>query len=151
MKRLLTASALLAAALQLLNGNDKNLSLSARAYAANLTVLASLCGSEYLPDFKNMILILEDIDEPLYKLDRMLNQLQLNGVFKNLTALIFADFSGSTDKPAELNELLMRISGKLSMPCLKGFPFGHTLPMCAVNSSLKLSLQLPRRIHFSLV
>lgn len=136
--------------LQLLKGNDRNLSVSAHAYAANLTVLASLCGSEYLPDFENMILILEDINEPLYKLDRMLHQLLLNGIFDKLAALFFADFSGSTDKPEELDGLFMRIAGKLSIPCFKGFPFGHTLPMCAVNSILKMNLLLPGKIHFSL-
>ena len=46
----------------------------------NLTVLASLCGSQWLPDWSGMILALEDIDEEPRKIDRMLLQLDLAGI-----------------------------------------------------------------------
>lgn len=120
--------------------------ITAKAYAANLTVLASLCGTEYLPDFKNMILILEDINEAVYKLDRMLNQLALNGVFRNISALVFGDFSGS--EATEAAALMERFARTLQVPCFKNFPFGHTLPVCAINSQRAITLQSSDQLYF---
>ena len=119
---------------------EKSCQVSARAYSANLTVLASLCGTGFMPDFNNMILILEDVNEPVYKLDRMLTQLLLNGVFENLAALVFGIFSGDEADSPELAMLLQRIARRVSAPCFGGFQFGHTYPMCAVSSAKKLTL-----------
>ena len=111
--------------------------VKACAYAANLTVLSSLCGSDYLPDFSNMILILEDVNEPLYKIDRMLNQLYLNKVFDNLAALAMGDFSGTESDPAFLFE---QIAGRFDLPCFTGFPFGHNGTIRAVNAKRVLTV-----------
>jgi len=112
----------------------------AKAYAANLTMLASLCGTNFMPDFSNMILILEDVNEPVYKIDRMLSQLKLNNVFKNLAALVFGQFTCCGENSPQLDMLLRRIAVEIALPCFDGFQFGHTFPMCAVNSSKKLLL-----------
>lgn len=114
--------------------------VKAHAYAANLTVLAALCGSEFMPDFQNMILILEDINEPLYKLDRLLTQLQLNRSFDRLSALVFGSFTGGGE-PAGLEKLLGNIAGMVGCACFKNFTFGHVFPMCAINSTRQLTLQ----------
>ena len=114
--------------------------ISAQAYAANLTVAASLCGTEYLPDFKNMILILEDINEPLYKIDRMLTQLAMNHVFDRIAALGCGGFSGCTENFQEILELFERFAKKFDVPTFYGFQFGHTFPMQAVNSRQLLTL-----------
>ena len=121
-------------------------SVTAAAYAANLTVLAALCGTEFMPDFSNYILILEDVNEPLYKVDRMLSQLQLAGVFKNLSALAIGCFTGM-DNAAGLEKLFCRIALQNNIQLFTGFQFGHTMPMCAVNARKKLTLtdgQFPR-------
>ncbi|MBE6381107.1 MAG: LD-carboxypeptidase [Lentisphaerae bacterium] len=122
--------------------------VSGNAYAANLTVLTSLCGTGFMPDFSNMILILEDVNEPVYKLDRMLEQLRCNGVFADLKALGFGIFSGIDDNRA-LTMLQQRIAGNLTCPVFCGFQFGHTYPMCAVNSQRFLTLRAGQRIRFS--
>ena len=59
----------------------------------NLCVLTSILGSGFEPDFKNKILYIEDVNEPLYKIDRMLSQLRLNGVFKKIKGLLVGKFS----------------------------------------------------------
>jgi len=115
-------------------------SVSARAYAGNLTVMASLCGTEYMPDFKNMILILEDVNEPLYKIDRMLTQLSMNHVFDNIAALGCGVFSGHGGKEQELLQLFAEIARKSGIPCFHGFQFGHVFPMQAVNSRRILNI-----------
>lgn len=58
----------------------------------NLSVLASLFGTQYIPDFQDKILLLEDLNEPLYKIDRMLTQLRMAGVFDQIRGLVVADF-----------------------------------------------------------
>ncbi|MBE6369874.1 MAG: LD-carboxypeptidase [Lentisphaerae bacterium] len=112
--------------------------VNARAYAGNLSVLTSLCGTEFMPDFRGMILILEDVNEAVYKLDRMLTQLLHNGIFDQLQMLIFGDFSGADAR--ELDILQKRLASQLAIPCLKNFPFGHRFPMNAVNSALLLEI-----------
>ena len=113
--------------------------VSAPAYAANLTVLAALCGTDFMPDFSNYILILEDVNEPLYKVDRMLTQLQLAGVFKNLRAMVIGCFTG-IDDPTGLEKLFCRIAGTDNIPLFAGFQFGHTMPMGAINARKTLTL-----------
>ena len=115
-------------------------SVSARAYAGNLTVMASLCGTEYLPDFRNMILILEDVNEPLYKIDRMLTQLAMNHVFDHIAALGCGIFTGHGGKDQELLQLFAEIAVKYTIPCFHGFQFGHVFPMQAVNSRQNLTI-----------
>lgn len=58
----------------------------------NLSVLVSLLGTKYFPDLQDKILLLEDLNEPLYKIDRMLTQLRLSRVFEEIKGIVFAGF-----------------------------------------------------------
>ena len=122
--------------------------VTAPAYAANLTVLSSLCGTAWMPDFSNMILIIEDVNEAVYKLDRMLMQLTLCGVFDHIAALVFGSFSG-TDDPRELDRLMERTARSINAPCFKNFPFGHQFPMCAINSAQKMTVSCGRQLFIA--
>ena len=55
----------------------------------NLSVLVAMLGSDYLPSFDNAILFLEDVGEDVYRLDRMLTQLKLNGILDQISGFIF--------------------------------------------------------------
>ena len=57
-----------------------------RLVGGNLAVLASLCGTPYAPDVTDAILVLEDINEPVYRIDRMLQQLMLSGALQGCTS-----------------------------------------------------------------
>jgi len=96
----------------------------------NLSVLVSLLGTKYTPDFEGKILLLEDLNEPLYKLDRMLTQLRLAGVFKQISGLVVADF-GETDVSMEFLRSFVP-----KKPAFYGFYASHdkskyTLPLGA--------------------
>ncbi len=119
------------------------------AYAANLTVLASLCGTGFMPDFSNRILIIEDVNEPLYKIDRMLEQLRLSGVLKNIPALVFGKFTDPENSAEALDKLFERFAATLGSPCYKNFAFGHQFPMCAVNSSHTLHIANDQKPFFT--
>src|SRR3546814_7949718 len=60
-----------------------------RLLGGNLTVLAALVGTPYLPDFDGAILFLEDVDEAEYRIDRMLTQLALSGVLRRVAGVVF--------------------------------------------------------------
>jgi len=106
----------------------------------NLAVLLGLLGTPYFPDFSGKILLLEDIDEPLYKIDRMLMQLKLAGVFKKVSGILFAEFTSIVEpKQTDINKLTPidiikeHIEG-LNIPVGYGFSASHnskkaTLPL----------------------
>ncbi|MEJ2079328.1 MAG: LD-carboxypeptidase [Acidobacteriota bacterium] len=60
-----------------------------RLLGGNLTVLSAIVGSRYLPDWDGAILFLEDINEYIYRIDRMLTQLQLAGILGRVSGLVF--------------------------------------------------------------
>ena len=96
---------------------------------ANLTVLASLCGSQWLPDWSGKILAVEDIDEEPRKIDRMLLQLELAGIFDSVAAVVFADFSGDCGTPEERKRIFRRFAERHpDIPFFEGLTFGHALP-----------------------
>jgi muramoyltetrapeptide carboxypeptidase len=60
----------------------------------NLSLVASLVGTEYFPKSKPSILMLEEIEERPYRVNRMLNQLRLANVFKRTTGVVLGEFTG---------------------------------------------------------
>ena len=98
----------------------------------NLTVAATLCGTPYLPDVSGRILILEDLNEPLYKLDRSLTMLEQNGIFERCAGVLFGQFSDCASQP-ELHTLLRRSAVCVIGPVIAFFPFGHTLPIATID------------------
>lgn len=93
----------------------------------NLSTFASLCGTEFLPDEK-FIFFAEDLNEPVYKIDRYFTQLLNVKNFKErITALVLGDFLGIEDEyQKDLRNLLTQIGNELSIPVVKTFPFSHS-------------------------
>lgn len=94
--------------------------------AGNLTVAASCAGTQYMPDITGKILILEDVGENIYRIDRMLNQLKLSGILSKCAGLIGGYFSGC--KQDDICTLLKEYSCCINGPVLTGFCYGHELP-----------------------
>jgi len=98
---------------------------------ANLSVLASLAGTRHLPDLTGTILVLEDINEAAYCLDRYLHQLDQVGSLGKLAGLVFAQFSETEDAewlPGVLADFAARVPG----PVATGLEFGHAFPSCSL-------------------
>ena len=78
----------------------------------NLTVLSSLIGSGYLPDWKGKLLFLEEAKEEPYSIDRMLTQLKLSGVLTSVNGIVFGKcakcFAEEPQKSYTLNEVLLQ-------------------------------------------
>jgi muramoyltetrapeptide carboxypeptidase len=90
----------------------------------NLATLCHLIGTPFQPDFSGSILMLEDVNEPLYKLDRMLTQMTQASVFDGVRGLVLGEFVDCGD-PRDQEALFLDILGPLGIPLVTGVGFGH--------------------------
>ncbi|MBN2347101.1 MAG: LD-carboxypeptidase [Candidatus Aminicenantes bacterium] len=93
-----------------------------------LTNFASLLGTRHRPEVKGRILLLEDVNERPYRLDRMLWQCEQAGVFRRLRALLLGEFPNCFKDVVEREEFHLRWRRKLDhlrIPVLCNMPFGH--------------------------
>lgn len=97
---------------------------SGRLVAANLSLLASLCGTEFMPDLSGCVLLLEDVGEKPRIIDRHLTQLHLNSLLDKCAVLVFCNFKSCGGK-GDIDRIIRRFAGMLDMPVLSGLPFGH--------------------------
>lgn len=99
----------------------------------NLSVLQSLVGTSVLPGghfiLKGQrvkpILCLEDVNEPAYKIDRMLMHLYLAGVLKNIRALVLGDLGVVKGQARLMQQIKHRWAAVLKVPVYEGLPIGH--------------------------
>ncbi len=95
----------------------------------NLSVLYSLAGSRFEPDYEGSILFLEDLDEYLYHIHRMILNLELRDVFKKVAGLLVGSFSDLNDNEQPFGstayEMIAEKAEKYNIPALFGFPAGH--------------------------
>jgi len=109
-----------------------------RLLGGNLTVLTALLGSPYLPAFDGAILFLEDVNEEIYRVDRMLTQLRLCGLLGRLRGFVFGSCSecvpGEGYGSLTLEEVIDEHVKPLGIPAYEGAMIGHqdqqfTLPV----------------------
>lgn len=94
-------------------------------WGGNLSSLVSLCGIDFVPDFKFDFFI-EDLNEPVYKIDKMLTQLSKISEFKkNINSIYVGDFL-DIDNSDWLDEVLCEFSENLDIPLYKNFPASHS-------------------------
>jgi muramoyltetrapeptide carboxypeptidase len=102
---------------------------SGRLVGGNLTVLSTLMGTPFLPSFDGAILFLEDVDEAIYSIDRMLTQLALGGVLRRVAGVVFGRCSrcGAPNPNGgfTLSDVLRRHLLPLNVPAFSGAMIGH--------------------------
>ncbi len=93
----------------------------------NLSLLQSTLGSPYALQPEGKIIFLEEVNEPLYKIDRMLTSLILSGAFNGATGILLGSFSeiASSDR---LHALFQDIFQPLGIPVVSGLAAGHEFP-----------------------
>jgi muramoyltetrapeptide carboxypeptidase len=126
-----------------------------RLSGGNLTLLAALLGTPYAVETRGTILFLEDVDEVLYRVDRLARQLRLAGAFEGVRAIVLGDFINCEDRvvsvlaelraaakknPADedlkplrptlatrptLHRIFSELSREFRIPLAWGFPAGH--------------------------
>jgi muramoyltetrapeptide carboxypeptidase len=104
----------------------------------NLALVCSLIGTPYAARLDGAILVLEDVNEPLYRIDRMLRQLILTGTLGRLAGLCFGAFTDRGDEsdaaPGALDVLFAEAAAHVRGPIVSNAPVGHvpdqwTLPL----------------------
>ncbi|HYF91383.1 MAG TPA: LD-carboxypeptidase [Symbiobacteriaceae bacterium] len=102
-----------------------------RLLGGNLCLLAHLMGTPWEPDFKGRILLLEDVNEAPYRIDRMLVQFLLAGKLQKAAGILFGDSPSCMHHPEgkpslTMPEVFAELLEPLGIPVLYGFPCGHT-------------------------
>lgn len=112
-----------------------------RLAGGNLALITALQGTPYSVDFEGAILVIEDVGEPVYRIDRMLRQLMLGGALHQCAGIVAGDFKAPAgDKTFDsraVDDLLAEAADSAGIPCLAGAPFGHiadqwTIPIGAM-------------------
>ena len=102
---------------------------SGELVGGNISILYSLLGSKSAIDTKDKILFIEDLDEYLYHIDRMLYNLKRNGYFENVKGIIVGSMADMHDNeiPFGQNEvqIITEIAKDFSIPIAFQFPAGH--------------------------
>lgn len=97
-------------------------------WGGNLSTIQSLCGQNFIPDEK-FIFVAEDINEPVYKIDKMFTQLLNISQFRNnLTGIVLGDFSG-IDNEIYFKDFFEELAQNLKIPVIGGLKFGHCKDM----------------------
>ena len=112
----------------------------------NLSVLYSVLGSKAIPNFKDKILFIEDLDEYLYHIDRMMLNLYGSGILNQLKGLIVGGLSDMNDNSIPFGqtaeEIIAHYTNKFDMPVAYDCPVGHGFENLALTLGANIELSV---------
>jgi len=123
------------------------LDVRGRLWGGNLAMVCSLLGTAYFPRVRGGILFLEDVNEPAYRIERLLLQLLHAGVLGRQKAILLGDFSAipvlPTDNGYDLAAVWAALRERCDVPLIDGLPFGHAgrRATLAVGAAARLSVR----------
>ncbi|MFV5696865.1 S66 peptidase family protein [Flavobacterium sp. ZT3R17] len=121
---------------------------SGELVGGNLSILYSLFGSQSAIDCTNKILFIEDLDEYLYHIDRMMMNLKRNGCLESIKGIIVGSMSKMKDNdiPWGKNalEIIEDVTKKYNIPVIYNFPAGHIHDNRALILGSKVTLHLDK-------
>jgi muramoyltetrapeptide carboxypeptidase len=106
-----------------------------------LSSLVTALGTSYEPDLEGKVLFVEDVNEPPYKIDRMLTHLKSVGKLWGVRGIIFGQMPGCDTENGLLHEAILDALKEIEGPILCGFPSGHG------PRNLTIPLGVPVRVH----
>ena len=94
-----------------------------------LSLLAAAAGTKEEPDFRGKIVVIEDVGENVYRVDRMLLQMERAGIMQQAEGFVIGDVTDCPDKqqPISLLDIWQDRIAKWRKPAIAGFPFGHVV------------------------
>jgi muramoyltetrapeptide carboxypeptidase len=136
-------------------GDGPQCRVEGTVWGGNLAMFNTLLGTPWMPDIRDGILVLEDINEHPFRVERLLLQLLHAGIMSRQRALILGSFSGAEpndyDNGYSLETMYRYLRSRLDIPLITGLDFGHeartvTLPLGAhgklVNTAASTTLTL---------
>ena len=143
--------------------------LRAELIGGNLSLWAALIGTPFMQPCRHKILFLEDIDEPFYRIDRMMVQVEQSGNLDGAAAIVLGDFTNCNDekntrlartgsderKPLRktfeldeaLDEIFIPIGKRTSIPIARGLPVGHGPNFSALPVGAKYELSTAGKLR----
>ena len=108
----------------------------------NLTLLGALAGTPHGVPLAGTVLLLEDTNEPVYKIDRLLTQLRAMPGADELAGIVLGDFDGlqGEQERAHFDELCVELAAAVSCPVVRGAPVGHGRRNVALPLGLRVQL-----------
>ncbi len=120
---------------------------SGELVGGNLSILYSLLGSKSSLDTNNKILFIEDLDEYLYHIDRMMQNIKRNGYFENLKGLVVGGMTDMHDNEIPFGQnavqIISAIAKEYNIPVCFDFPAGHVKD----NRTLQLGKQVDFEVN----
>ncbi len=125
-----------------------------RIIGGNLSVLSSMIGTAFLPSFKDTLLFLEDVNEPAYRIDRMLCHLDNAGLLAESRGLLFGQFTNEREKTIEEKLRLLNIfnyySKQVEGPVMRGLSYGHIGDLMTIPVGARFKMEIAQSGSFSL-
>lgn len=120
-----------------------------RLFGGNLALMISTLGTPWENHFdEDTILFIEDIDERMYTIDRMLNTLKQGGYLKRIKGLVigqFTDIGGQDEWQRPVLDLIHDYTKDLDKPVLYGFPCGHEHPNLSLYEGREVELKVDEK------
>lgn len=133
---------------------------SGRLVGGNLSVLRTLIGTRYEPDWRGKIFFWEEVTETSQEIDFYLAHLRLSGVLKKISGmaigkLVDCDILRSDDdwkkeKALPLDKIVLELCRDYKFPIIKGVAFGHYWPQITIPVGVKASLDTSKKLPFSI-
>ncbi len=118
-----------------------------RLLGGNLTCLCHMIGTPYLSlkSFERVILFIEDVNEPIYKVDRLLTHLKESGILKRIGGLLVGTFKNSGSY-SEVTDRILKICKDYTFPIVKNFPVGHGIEQLLIPEGLFYRLDTYKKV-----
>lgn len=121
----------------------------------NLSVLSSMIGTPFLSSFHDMLLFIEDINEPAYRVDRMFAHLSNAGLLGDCGGILLGQFTGDTETTEEEESRLQHIFRYYSKPehmngpVMRGLSYGHIRDLMTIPVGARFSMEISSSGYFS--
>jgi muramoyltetrapeptide carboxypeptidase len=125
-----------------------------RLIGGNLSVLTSLIGTPYLPQFDHLLLFLEEINEPAYRIDRMLSHLDNAGLLAQCNGVLLGQFSNVPEVTKEENLRLQNIfiyysePSHNNSPVMRGLSCGHIKNLMTIPIGARFKMEISQAGNF---
>jgi muramoyltetrapeptide carboxypeptidase len=127
---------------------------SGRLWGGNLAMLVALLATPFFPRVTGGILVVEDVNEPAYKLERMFYQLAHAGVLQRQRAIVLGDFEPITPMPNDngfdMAAVVARLREIIGAPVYTGLPYGHQARKLTLPIGARARLRVRRGGHATL-
>ncbi|NTW83346.1 MAG: LD-carboxypeptidase [Chlorobiaceae bacterium] len=126
-----------------------------RLIGGNLSVLSSMIGTPFLSSFRDMLLFFEDINEPAYRIDRMLAHLSNAGLLEECSGMLLGQFTGDTEITAEEESRLQHIfryysnPDNMEGPVMRGLSYGHIRDLLTIPVGARCFMEISSSGYFS--